>query len=1023
MKKWIIRMLIALLVMVLGLIAYVEFKKEAIVSGIIQDFAEDLDGEIIYGDIGVSFLSTFPRMGLSLEDVKVISHIHPSASELLRADRMSVEVDVKSIWQNQQAIPIRAINLDGLDVRLYINEEGEANYNIYESDQSSEKGSDIELNELTITNSVLRYTDMTNHTSTLLEEIESTGRISYTDQGVKFLGELSSRLTVDMGKLSPNYSVNIIGETELEINSAQTELDIKTGKWSFNHLPMDITGNISQVDDAYKYNLEMSSPSTEVKQLLSIIPSIYRKEFSALVSHGSYTLRAKVNGTTSDDYPRYDVNIDIADGSLSHPGIGQSIDKVALTGNFVNTSSNHPYTSIRINDMAVISGKSFLNGDIALNRQSREHLTKVDISGDINLKEVAQALMIEHTDRIDGSLQGTIDLLGSVEPTGQSAQLNVFEADISSQSLSWTIGDLPVNLRDFKLKGTTEALITSVNEMSYGDVITDADIILEVTTPLDLLMGKVEDGSARLNIATSKINMNAMEQAEEEGSDLSYPIPDINIATEVVIDTLHYEDYNIFDLKGKGQISEETSIFNTSIGALNGGSFKGKAKLGGLLSYVLNNDTLRGHIDLTSDVLNIKEYMAESDAVVDTSLFIAPDNLDIDIDYAVDQIKYGKIDLLKSLGNLGLKDGNLVMESQCNLLGGEAVFSVAIDADQKDRYHLNLDVKVSDLKMNETAQKLSILSEILPIANLLEGSYDAVLKWESDLDQNYIPDLSSLTAYGEILTKDGRIIGQLPGQEVIDELIDSGLNKAIDIANTKKFFLVKDGRVTIEDIILEKDGIKATIGGSHGLNNDLAYDLNIQVPKEKWRGLSNTASKLSKEWTDKLSLSDVTEDLVFQVNGYISGMIVKPEVKIKGIQSINSTTGRTVQEVVKEEVETKVDSVQQVVVDSIKTLEQDARAKIDSVQEVVTTAVDSTLASINEVADSTIASLEDLIAEETSDLKDEGNIFLDSLKSGNLDSALSQIKILIDQKGKRLDSLKLPTNIKNRLPIFNRKGN
>ena len=1023
MKKWIIRIVIALIVIVLGLLAYVEFKKEAIVSGIIQDFADDLDGEITYDDIDVSLLSTFPRIGLSLLDVEVISHINPSASKLLTADRMSVEVDAKAIWQNEQTVPIRTINLDGLDIQLYVDEEGEANYNIYESDQNSEEGSDIELKELTITNSVLRYADMTSNTSTLLDEIESTGRIVYTDQGLKFLGELSSRLTVDMGKLSPNYTVDIVGETELEINSDNTQLDIKTGKWSFNHLPMDITGIISQSDDAYNYNLEMSSPSTEVKQLLSIIPSIYSKEFGALVSQGAYTLRAKVNGATSDDYPHYDINIDIADGSLSHPDLGQSIDKIALTGNFVNTSTTHPYTSIRINDMDVISGKSFLNGGITLNRQSREHLTKLDINGDINLKEVAQALMIENTDGIDGSLQGTIDLHGTIEPTGQSAQLNVFEADISSQSLTWTQGDLPVHLQDFKLKGTTETLTTSVNEMSYGDVITDADIIIEITTPLDLLMGKVENGSARLNIATSNINMNAMSQEEEEVSDLRYPIPDINIDTEVVIDTLHYEGYDIFDLKGKGQISEVESIFNTTIGALNGGSFKGKAQLAGLLSYVLNSDTLRGHVDLTSDVLNIKEYMTESDAPGDTSLFIAPDNLDIDIDYAVDQIKYGKIDLLKSLGNLGLKDGNVVMESQCNLLGGEAVFSVAIDADQKDRYHLNLDVKVSDLKMNETAQKLSILSDILPVAQLLEGSYDALLKWESDLDKNYIPDLSSLTAYGEILTKDGRIIGQLPGQEVIDDLIDSGLDKAIDIANTKKFFVVKDGRVTIEDIILEKDGIKAIIGGSHGLNNDLAYDLNIHVPKEKWRGLSNSASKLSKEWTDKLGLSDITEDLVFQVNGYISGMIIKPEIKISGVQPINSTTGRTVQEVVKEEVDTKVDSVQQVVIDSIRTLEQDARAKLDSVQDVVTTAVDSTLASINEVADSTIASLEDLIAEETSDLKEEGSIILDSLKTGNLDSALSQIKILIGQKGKRLDSLKLPTNIKDRLPIFNRKGN
>ena len=54
--------------------------------------------------------------------------------------------------------------------------------------------------------------------------------------------------------------------------------------------------------------------------------------------------------------------------------------------------------------------------------------------------------------------------------------------------------------------------------------------------------------------------------------------------------------------------------------------------------------------------------------------------------------------------------------------------------------------------MSETVQKLGTVSKFLPIAELLEGRYNAVLKWESDLDQNYLPDLNTLTAYGEVLT-------------------------------------------------------------------------------------------------------------------------------------------------------------------------------------------------------------------------------------------------------------------------------
>ena len=212
------------------------------------------------------------------------------------------------------------------------------------------------------------------------------------------------------------------------------------------------------------------------------------------------------------------------------------------------------------------------------------------------------------------------------------------------------------------------------------------------------------------------------------------------------------------------------------------------------------------------------------------------------------------------------------------------------------------------------------------------------------------------------------------------------------------------------------------IGGSHGLDNDLAYDLKIHVPKDKWKGLETGASGLAKDLTDKIGISNITEDLIFEVNGFISGLLVKPEVKIKGVKPLHGDSGQTVQEVVIDEVNDKVDSIRTVVEDTIAVVENTAREKVDSLKNEVITTVDSTKQAIEAAADSTFASFEDIIVEERTALENESADLLDSIQHGNIDSVMARIKILIDSKGKQLDSLKIPDDIKRRFRLFSKKG-
>jgi len=108
--------------------------------------------------------------------------------------------------------------------------------------------------------------------------------------------------------------------------------------------------------------------------------------------------------------------------------------------------------------------------------------------------------------------------------------------------------------------------------------------------------------------------------------------------------------------------------------------------------------------------------------------------------------------------------------------------------------------------------------------------------------------------------------------------------------------------------------------------------------------------------------------------------------------------------------------------DTIAVVENTAREKVDSLKNEVITTVDSTKHAIEAAADSTFASFEDIIVEERTALENESADLLDSIQHGNIDSVMARIKILIDSKGKQLDSLKIPDDIKRRFRLFSKKG-
>ena len=152
-----------------------------------------------------------------------------------------------------------------------------------------------------------------------------------------------------------------------------------------------------------------------------------------------------------------------------------------------------------------------------------------------------------------------------------------------------------------------------------------------------------------------------------------------------------------------------------------------------------------------------------------------------------------------------------------------------------------------------------------PIAGIINGKLNSTIKLSGNLDANEMtPDLKTLS---------GDLLGQLLSTTVnssnstLLSALDSNLNfidlKKLNLNDLKAALTFKDGKVIVKPFDLKYQDIKVTVGGTHGFDQLMNYNLKFDVPA-KYLGtdVNNLIAKLSPANAAKLENIPVNLSLI-----------------------------------------------------------------------------------------------------------------------------------------------------------------
>ena len=242
--------LLGLVVVVLAVALWLVFTPSKLTK-IVNSLADNyITCEAKFGNVDLTFLSTFPDAGLKIEDVVIVNSMEGSANDTLaKIGSLTVGIDVMAFLKDNKVI-VHQVKLDDARANLYRNGRGESNFDIFPPSEKEDTTSTafpelIDLKKIKVNNLSAQFVDEQGGMWTIAEQFDLS--LKGGMKGKDIDGDLyvwGGKLDVTM--LNSGMTVSVDGlEVDIDgkLNDENIDADMRVNANKLFYQEDDSTGN------------------------------------------------------------------------------------------------------------------------------------------------------------------------------------------------------------------------------------------------------------------------------------------------------------------------------------------------------------------------------------------------------------------------------------------------------------------------------------------------------------------------------------------------------------------------------------------------------------------------------------------------------------------------------------------------------------------------------------------------------------------------------------------------------------
>ncbi len=582
MKRF-LKILTAVVVFVLALILILPlFFKGEIVEMVKKELNKQVTAKVDFVDADLSLIRQFPDFTLDLNELSVAGANEFLGDTLLKLDALSFRIDLIQAFNGN--FEIKELRLFRPYIKLYVNEEGLANWDIVAVDStesapaesSDEEALNIKLKHLSITEGTLQYLDESLAFYTRLEGVE-----------MSLKGDLSADKSTLATKLTAS-SFNLAYEGFPYLKDVKTRfnamflMDLTNSIYTFkenelllNDLLVNFDGSVGMNPESYTLLLNFDAPKTDFKQLVSLIPALYANEFDKLDAKGSFNLDGFVKGTYSGaQMPAYGLNLAVNNASFGYPDLPSSVEKMNLKASVNNKTGETDDAEIQVSDFNwELAGQPF-RMDLSLKTPVSDPQFDVSSSGVLDFGQLAALLPEDHGAEIKGKLQADFKLKGRMSDV-ENSRYNQVNASGSMVLQNFELNDtsmisLPISITNAQLNLSPQFIDLLNTDLKLGK--TDLQLNGRIENYLayfladGLLVGRLDHRSQLFDVDELMSLLSDEDEAVSTATDTTSSV--IELPENLVFDfnseieKLIYQPYELTDINTKLHFENQEIVFN-----------------------------------------------------------------------------------------------------------------------------------------------------------------------------------------------------------------------------------------------------------------------------------------------------------------------------------------------------------------------------------------------------------------------------------------------------------------------------
>lgn len=568
-----------------------------------------LRAQLDFERLDISLLRHFPNASLELKGLTLTGVDAFEGDTLVTAERISVMVNPFSLF-GDEGFDVSKVYLDAPSVYGHKLADGQVNWDIMQPSDQAEEPEDEEpstfrlaMRDLRITDASIRYDD----DSTRMQFAASPASLRLKGDLSAAKSDLALRMTAG-GLRFVSGGIPLLSGAEAEVK-AVIEADLENNRYTFadnrlrlNAIELALDGWAAVNGDAITMDITAGCDDVKFKELLSLIPAFYTRDFRNLSASGALSMALWVRGTLDgQQLPAFEWKADVTDGSFQYASLPKAVTGINVAASIANPGGTMDQTVVDVPKFGLqFAGNSVAATFHATNLVS-DPLFRASATGKVDLGAVKEVYPLDEGIALAGRVTADLKLSGRMSDVEKQRyeQLGA-SGTFTIENFGATLSGLP----EVEIKRAAASITPA--SMTLGELgVTVGRSDLAATGQLSNYLGWMLRGdelSGRLYVKSNLLDLNEIisyvpedeEAAETAGAPgeqqdgeavQALEIPkNLRLTFNAEMQKILFQKMTISDFTGELRAAEGT----LSLDRLAMGMFGGKATASGSYSTAAN---------------------------------------------------------------------------------------------------------------------------------------------------------------------------------------------------------------------------------------------------------------------------------------------------------------------------------------------------------------------------------------------------------------------------------------------------